>query len=63
MKLGKVGRHRDHLGLDPERERDRGNRSRHTSARLSRVAIPSFALRDWISIAIRFDVRITQSSR
>ena len=31
----------------------RGKRSRHTSARLTPVAMPSFALIDWMSIAIR----------
>ena len=63
--LGDVGRHRDHLGLDPEQERDvrRGKRSRQTSGRFMPVAIPSFALIDWISIAIRFAARTTQSSR
>ncbi len=41
----------------------REKRSRHTSGRFIPVAIPSFALDDWISIPIRFAVRITQSSR
>ena len=63
--LGDVGRHRDQLGLDPEQERDvrRENRSRQTSGRFIPVAIPSLALIDWISIAIRFATRTTQSSR
>ncbi len=39
-----------------------GNRSRHTSARLSPVAMPSFALIDWTSIAMRLAARTTQSS-
>ena len=41
----------------------RGNRSRQTSGRFIPVAIPSFALRDWITIPMRFAMRITQSSR
>ena len=41
----------------------RGKRSRHTSGRFIPVAIPSFALIDWITIAIRFAMRITHSSR
>jgi hypothetical protein len=41
----------------------RGNRSRQTSGRFIPVAIPSFALIDWITIPMRFAVRITQSSR
>ena len=63
--LGDVGRHRDQLGLDPEQERDvrRENRSRHTSGRFIPVAIPSLALIDWISIAIRFATSTTQRSR
>ncbi len=39
------------------------NVCRLTSARLSPVAMPSLALIVWISIAIRFEARITQSSR
>ena len=39
------------------------NRSALSSARLSPVAMPSFALIVWISIAIRFETRMTQSSR
>ena len=38
-------------------------RSALSSARLSPVAMPSFALIVWISIAIRFETRMTQSSR
>ena len=41
----------------------RENRSRQTSGRFIPVAIPSFALIDWISIAIRFATRTTQSRR
>ena len=41
----------------------RGNRSRQTSGRFIPVAIPSFALIDWISIAIRFATSTTQRSR
>ena len=36
--------------------------SRQTSGRLRPVAIPSFADSVWISIAIRFEARITQQS-
>ncbi len=36
--------------------------SRHTSGRFCRVAIPSFAESVWISIAIRFEATITQTS-
>ena len=36
--------------------------SRHTSGRLRPVAIPSFADSVWISIAIRFEATITQTS-
>jgi len=36
--------------------------SRQTSGRLRRVAIPSFADSVWISIAIRFEATITQTS-
>ena len=39
-----------------------GNRSRQTSGRFLPVAIPSLADIDWMSIAIRFAVRITHSS-
>ena len=41
----------------------RGKRSRQTSGRFCPVAIPSFALIDWTSIAIRLAATITQSSR
>ena len=41
----------------------RENRSRQTSGRFIPVAIPSFALIDWITIPIRFAVRMTQSNR
>ncbi len=41
----------------------RGKRSRHTSGRFLPVAMPSFALIDWISIAIRFATTTTHSSR
>ena len=41
----------------------RGNCSRHTSARLRPVAMPSLAESDWMSIAIRFALTITQTSR
>ena len=41
----------------------RGKRSRQTSGRFMPVAIPSLALIDWISIAIRFAARTTQRSR
>ncbi len=37
-------------------------RARLTSARFWPVAMPSFALIVWISIAIRFDARMTHSS-
>ena len=40
----------------------RENRSRHTSGRLRPVAIPSFALIDWITIAMMFATRMTHSS-
>jgi hypothetical protein len=40
----------------------RENRSRHTSARFWPVAMPSFADSVWISIAIRFEATITQTS-
>ena len=39
-----------------------GSWSRQTSGRLRPVAMPSLALIDWISIAIRFAARTTQSS-
>ena len=47
-----------------QRPRDvlRENWSRQTSGRLRPVAIPSFAESVWISIAIRFETRITQQS-
>ena len=41
----------------------RGKRARHTSGRFRPVAIPSFALIDWISIAIRFAASTTQRRR
>ena len=41
----------------------RGKRSRHTSGRFMPVAIPSFALIDWITIPIRLAMRMTHSSR
>ena len=41
----------------------RGNRSRQTSGRFIPVAIPSLALIDWISIAIRLATSTTQRSR
>ena len=41
----------------------RENWSRQTSGRLRRVAMPSFADSVWISIAIRFEATITQTSR
>ena len=44
-------------------ETRRGNRSRQISGRFLPVAIPSFALIDWMSIAIRFALSTTQSSR
>ncbi len=40
----------------------KGNRSRQTSGRLRPVAMPSLALIDWTSMAIRFAARTTQSS-
>ncbi len=40
----------------------REKRSRQTSGRLRPVAIPSFAESIWISIAIRFEATITQTS-
>ena len=40
----------------------RGSRSRHTCGRLRPVAMPSLALIDWMSIAIRFAVSTTHSS-
>src|SRR6202171_1166000 len=39
-----------------------GNFNRQTSARLSPVAMPSFALMDWTSIAMRLAARTTHSS-
>ena len=41
----------------------RENCSRQTSGRLLPVAIPSLADSVWISIAIRFEATITQTSR
>ena len=41
----------------------RGKCSRHSSGRLRPVAMPTFADRFWISIAIRLAARITHSSR
>jgi hypothetical protein len=38
------------------------NRSRQSSGRFIPVATPSFALIDWMSIAIRFAIRTTQRS-
>ena len=38
------------------------NRSRQTSGRLRPVAMPSLALSDWISMAIRLAASTTQSS-
>ena len=62
--LGEVGRDRDRLGLDPEADATPTGRtpSRQTSGRLRPVAIPSFADSVWISIAIRFEATITQTS-
>ena len=40
----------------------RGNRSRQTSARFWPVAMPSLALSDWMSMAIRLAASTTQSS-
>ena len=40
----------------------RGKRSRQTSGRLRPVAMPSLALIDWMSIAIRLAPRTTHSS-
>ena len=40
----------------------RGNCARHTSGRFMPVAMPSFALIVWISIAIRFAARMTHRS-
>ena len=40
----------------------RGNRSRQTSARFWPVAMPSLALIDWMSIAMRLAERTTHSS-
>ncbi len=42
--------------------RRRGNSLRHSSGRFWPVAIPSLAESVWISIAIRFEATITQSS-
>ena len=44
------------------REVRRENCSRQTSGKLRPVAMPSFADSVWISIAIRFETRITQQS-
>ena len=44
------------------RDTGRGYRARHTSGRFMPVAIPSLADIVWMSMAIRFDTRITQSS-
>ena len=41
----------------------REKRSRHISGRFRPVAMPSFALIAWMSIAIRFAIRTTQSRR
>ena len=62
--LREVGRHRDQLRLDPQAERDRPREP--LAAQLGEaapVAMPTFADRSWISIAIRFAPRITHSSR
>jgi len=40
----------------------REKRSRHTSGRLLPVAIPSFALMDWTTIAMRFAMSTTHRS-
>ena len=40
----------------------RGKRSRHTSGRLRPVAMPSLALIDWMSIAIRLAASTTHRS-
>ena len=63
--LRQVARHRDRLGLEPEEDAPAASEKRSAliSARLSPVAMPSFALIVWISIAIRFETRMTQSSR
>ena len=63
--LGQVGRHRDHLGLHPEQERRAAARTGRGRPRAGsrRVAMPSFADSVWISIAIRFEATITQTSR
>ena len=61
--LREVGRHRDRLRLDPEP--DRGAMRELLAADLrevASVAIPSFAESVWISIAIRFEATITQTS-
>ena len=62
--LGQVGRHRDHLGLDPEQRTRCGARTARGRPRAGcwPVAIPSFADSVWISIAIRFEATITQTS-
>ena len=61
--LGQVGRHRDHLAWTQSRTTcARENCSRQTSGRLRPVAMPSFADSVWISIAIRFEATITQTS-
>jgi hypothetical protein len=39
-----------------------GSRSRHRVARSRPVASPSFAVRDWMSIAMRLAATMTQSS-
>ena len=44
------------------RDTGRGYRARQTSGRFMPVAIPSLADIVWISIAIRFETRTTQSS-
>ena len=45
------------------RDTGRGKVSRHISGRSRPVAMPSFAVRVWISIAMRFAATITHSSR
>ena len=61
--LGQVGGHRDRLGLQPQQHHDAdGSWSRQTSGRLRPVAMPSLALIDWTSMAIRFAASTTHSS-
>ncbi len=61
--LRQIRRHRDRLGLQTDDAGEAGTRARQTSGRFIPVAMPSLALIDWISIAMRFAISTTQRSR